>query len=46
MNGKTIGRPEKSQQFQGAGEPLDLVLIVESSALYGPKKIVVPPDRL
>jgi hypothetical protein len=43
MNGKTIGRPEKSQQFQGAGEPLDLVLIVESSALYGPKKIVVPP---
>src|SRR5437899_1196212 len=43
MDGKTIGRPEKSQQFQGAGEPLDLVLIVESSALYGPKKIVVPP---
>ena len=43
MDGKTIGRPEKSQQFQGAAEPLDLVLIVESSALYGPKKIVVPP---
>jgi hypothetical protein len=43
MDGKTIGRPEKLQQFQGAGEPLDLVLIVESSALYGPKKIVVPP---
>jgi hypothetical protein len=43
MNGKSVGRPEKSQPFQGAGEPLDLVLIVESSALYGPKKIVVPP---
>src|SRR3954465_12623374 len=43
MDGKTIGRPAKSQQFQGAGEALDLVLIVESSALYGPKKIVVPP---
>ncbi|MCU1282931.1 MAG: domain containing protein [bacterium] len=43
MDGKTIGRPEKWQQFQGAAEPLDLVLIVESSALYGPKKIVVPP---
>ena len=43
MNGKPIGRPEKSQQFQGAAEPLDLVLIVESSALYGPKKVVQPP---
>jgi FHA domain-containing protein/VWA domain-containing protein len=43
MDGKTIGRPEKLQQFQGAAEALDLVLIIESSALYGPKKIVVPP---
>ena len=43
MNGKSLGRPDKAQQFQGAAEPLDLVLIVESSALYGPKKIVAPP---
>ncbi len=43
MDGKTIGRPEKAQQFQGASEPLDLVLVLESSALYGPKKIVIPP---
>jgi FHA domain len=43
MNGKSVGRPEKGQQFQGAAEALDLVLVVESSALYGPKKIVVPP---
>jgi hypothetical protein len=43
MDGKTIGRPEKAQQFQGAAEPLDLVLVLESSALYGPKKIVIPP---
>ncbi len=43
LDGKSVGRPGKVQQFQGAGEPLDLVLVVESSALYGPKKIVVPP---
>ena len=43
MNGKRLGRPEKMQQFQGAAEPLDLVLVIESSALYGPPKIVVPP---
>ena len=43
MNGKSVGPPVKAQQFQGAAEPLDLVLVVESSALYGPKKIVVPP---
>lgn len=43
MNGKTLGRPQKMQQFQGAGQALDLVLVVESSALWGPKKIVVPP---
>jgi pSer/pThr/pTyr-binding forkhead associated (FHA) protein len=43
MNGKSLGRPEKAQQFQGAGQALDLVLVVESSALYGPKKIVVAP---
>ena len=40
MDGKSVGRPVKAQQFQGAAEPLDLVLVVESSALYGPKKIV------
>ena len=43
MNGKKVGRPEKMQQFQGAAEPLDLVLVIESSALYGPPKVVVPP---
>ncbi|HEY2743790.1 MAG TPA: vWA domain-containing protein, partial [Polyangia bacterium] len=43
MDGKTIGRPQKAQPFQSAGAPLDLVLVIESSALYGPKKIVIPP---
>jgi len=43
MNGKRVGAPLKTQQFQGANEPLDLVLVIESSALYGPKQIVVPP---
>jgi len=43
MDGKSLGHPEKAQQFQGAGEPLDLVVVIESSSLYGPKKIVVPP---
>ena len=43
MDGKTIGRPEKMQPFGGSGEPLDLVLVIESSALYGPKKIAIPP---
>ena len=42
MNGKSVGRPIKSQQFQGAAEALDLVLVVESSALYGPAKILPP----
>src|SRR5262249_31143324 len=40
MDGKRIGAPLKMQPFQGAGEALDLVLVIESSALYGPKKIV------
>ena len=43
MDGKSVGAPLKMQPFQGAAEPLDLVLVVESSALYGPKKIVAPP---
>jgi len=43
MDGKTIGRPEKMQPFGGSGDALDLVLVIESSALYGPKTIVVPP---
>ena len=43
MDGKRVGRPEKAQQFQGAAEPLDLVLVIESSALYGPPKVVIPP---
>ena len=43
MDGKSLGRPEKMQQFQGSAEALDLVLVIESSALYGPPKVVVPP---
>ncbi len=43
IDGKNVGRPLKAQPFGPAGEPLDLVLVVESSALYGPKQIVVPP---
>jgi FHA domain/von Willebrand factor type A domain len=37
VNGKNVGRATKLQRFQGSGDPLDVVLIVESSALYGPK---------
>jgi hypothetical protein len=37
VNGKKVGHPTKMQRFQGSGDPLDLVLIIESSALYGPK---------
>jgi hypothetical protein len=37
LNGKVVGRPTKVQKFQGSGDPLDVVLIVESSAMYGPK---------
>ncbi|HEX4459646.1 MAG TPA: hypothetical protein VIA18_16820, partial [Polyangia bacterium] len=43
LDGKNVGRPLKLQPFAPAGEPLDLVLVVESSALYGPKQIVAPP---
>ncbi len=35
INGKSVGSPTKLQRFQLSGDPLDLVLIVESSALYG-----------
>jgi hypothetical protein len=40
INGKNVGPPEKAQPFQLSGEPLDLVLVVESSALYGPKNAI------
>jgi hypothetical protein len=37
MNGKNLGNPQKLSRFQGSGDPLDLVLVIESSALYGAK---------
>ncbi len=37
LNGKNIGAPQAMKRFQSAGDPLDLVLIVESSSLYGPQ---------
>ena len=43
MSGHSVGRPLKMTQFQGAGDALDLVLVVEASALYGPPKIIAPP---
>lgn len=43
MGSKTLGRPEKVAKFQGGAEPLDLVLVVETSALYGPQKATTPP---
>jgi pSer/pThr/pTyr-binding forkhead associated (FHA) protein len=43
LNRKSVGRPVKMTQFQGSGDPLDLVLVVEASALYGPPKQVAPP---
>lgn len=44
VSGKPQGRAVKATRFQAAGEPLDLVLVVESSALYGPQKVVAPPE--
>ena len=43
VNGKSLGRAEKAARFQITPDPLDIVLIVESSALYGPQKITAPP---
>ncbi len=43
INGKSVGHPEKAARFRMAGEPLDLVLVVETSALYGPQKVAPPP---
>jgi hypothetical protein len=42
LNGKSMGKPEKAQRFQLGGDPLDLILVIESSALYGPKNIIPP----
>ena len=43
MDGKRIGKPIKAVPFSGSGAPLDLVLVVESSALYGPQQMTLPP---
>jgi len=43
MNGRVLGPPEKMARFQTSNEPLDLVLVVETSALYGPQKAPAPP---
>jgi len=43
IDGKPAGKPEKMTRFSSAGEPLDLVVVVESSALYGPQKVTLPP---
>ncbi len=43
MNGRPQGPPEKMARFQTSNEPLDLVLVVETSALYGPQKAPPPP---
>ncbi|HZS42410.1 MAG TPA: FHA domain-containing protein [Polyangia bacterium] len=43
VNGKAMGRAEKWAPFRAAGEPLDVVLIVETSALYGPQIIKEAP---
>jgi hypothetical protein len=43
VNGNLVGRPEKMTRFTTSGDPLDVVLVVESSALYGPPKVVAPP---
>lgn len=41
IDGKRAGKPEKAVPFVDSGAALDLVLVVESSALYGPQKL--PP---
>ncbi len=40
-NGKAIGPAQKAEKFENSNEPLDVVLVVETSALYGPKQ--APP---
>ncbi len=42
VDGAVVGAPEKVMPFAAAGDPLDLVLVIESSALYGPKIIEIP----
>jgi hypothetical protein len=45
VDGSDAGAAEKVAPFAAAGEALDLVLVVESSALYGPpvKTVALPP---
>jgi len=46
LDGKSGIKPDKVARFQSSGDPLDLVLVVESSALYGAQKVVEPPPPL
>jgi hypothetical protein len=36
LDGRDVGTAEQLTPFSGVNEPLDLVLVIESSALYGP----------
>ena len=43
VDGQPAGKPVKMTRFSAAKDPLDLVLLVESSALYGPPTVQAPP---
>lgn len=40
-NGKGLGAAVKAEKFENVGEPLDLAIVIETSALYGPPKATV-----
>lgn len=46
IDGKDVGVPEQVRPFSDASIPLELVLVVESSALFGPKEPPLPPPPL
>jgi hypothetical protein len=46
IDGRPAGHPEKLAPFGGTAEPLDLVLVIESSALYGTATAAAPEPPL
>lgn len=39
-NNKSLGAPIKADKFENISEPLDVAIVIETSALYGPPKAV------
>lgn len=43
MDRKSLGRPSNARPFAATPDALDVVLVVEASALYGPRQAPKPP---